>query len=359
MSGVSKAMVLAAGSGRRLRPLTARLAKPALPLMGRPLIEYVLGRLARQGVGEVVVNLHHFPATVEPSLVRAESHLTVHRSLEHELMGTAGGLKRVASHFADAPFLLLNSDTLVDFDRDALERVHADSGALATLLLRPKPPSSTFTGIRVDDGSRIVSVSRVPGDGDLMFAGVWLLSPDILGWLSGEPVGLESELLPKLVEERAAVGSIQDSSWVTIDTPVHYWSSSLNVARAGLFEEDWNVKPVERVSHGASRSFVFAGEGSRIDSSASFFGAVTLGANCRVGARAELENVVCWDGVEVPPDAKLHNCVVTAGVSLPTGTRHTDCVVMPAGDDRSGLRRREIRDDLVIAHFKSGSVRGL
>jgi len=354
-----KAMVLAAGSGRRLRPLTARRAKPALPLMGRPLIEYVLARLQRMGIREAVVNLHHHPETVEPSLARVPEGLSLHRSLEPELLGTAGGLKRAAEHLDGEPFLLVNSDTLVEFDLERLYEAHCDAGALATLLLRPKPAGSSYTSVHLDSQSRIDSMSKSYRDGDLMFAGVWVLSPQILTYLSGSQAGLEKELLPRLIEEKAALGSVQETDWISIDTPRHYWASCLTVARERLWESDWLATATNDCAGEPKRGFVAVGDGCQLAPDARCFGAVVLGARCRVGSRAELQNVVCWDDVEIPPDTELHNCVVTSGVRLPPAARFSDRLVMRVEGDRSVLRKREIRDGLVVAPLKSGRAAGL
>ncbi|HJS72714.1 MAG TPA: sugar phosphate nucleotidyltransferase, partial [Vicinamibacteria bacterium] len=124
-----RAMVLAAGFGKRLRPLTTSYAKPALPLLGRPMIEYALRGIARQGIREVVVNLHHRPDSLEPALERASRTLSIHRSIETEILGTAGGLKKAAEFLGPGVFLLLNGDTLSDFDLPAMAEVHARSRA--------------------------------------------------------------------------------------------------------------------------------------------------------------------------------------------------------------------------------------
>lgn len=357
---LQKAMVLAAGLGKRLRPLTVQTAKPALPLMGRPLIEYILRRLSRAGVSEVVVNLHHHPETVTPSFDRSPAGLVVHRSFESELLGTAGGLSRAACHFtSEREFLLLNADTLVDFDLADLVHTHRQTRALATLLLRPRPSGSGYSGVHVGAEGHIEKI--VPGssgsgsDDDWMFAGVWLLSPEVLRYLSGSPAGLEKELLPRLIQDRAAFGCQQEATWITIDTPRRYLSACLSMARERLFEEDWNVEPLSD----RAQATAWAGEGSRVASGAGLRGGVVLGRRCRVGKDSHLERVVCWDDVVIPAGVRLENCVVTEGVRLPPGMELTDRVVMRAGEDASGLRKREIREDLVIAKLGSIRTRGL
>ena len=357
---LKKAMVLAAGFGKRLRPLSVHTAKPALPLMGRPVIEYILRRLARAGVREAVVNLHHHLETVTPSLERAPAELTIHRSVEAELLGTAGGLKRVECHFAsEDAFLLLNADTLVDFDMDAMMRVHQDSGALATLLLRPKPSASPYSAVDVGADGHISSiVTRGNGggsDGEWMFAGVWILSPKILERLSVAPGGLEKELLPGLIADRVAYACPQDPNWITIDTPRRYWGACLTMARDRLFEDDWNVELVSDYQPAQ----VWAGAGTRIERGVDFHGDVVLGAGCHIARGAHIEHAICWDRVDVPQGTRLENCVITEGVRLRAGMELTDRLVMRVAGDESELRKREIRDELLIANLRSGRTRGL
>ena len=351
-----KAMVLAAGSGKRLRPLTVHRAKPALPLLGTPMIEYVMRRLARAGVREAVVNLHHEAKMLEAALERGPPELAIELSVETELLGTAGGLKRASHHFEDeAAFLLVNADTLVDFDVEGLARTHRKTGATATLLLRAKPSGSTYSTISVDVDGRIDGILPGGDDGEFMFAGVWVLSPNALDYLSGEPAGLEKELLPRLIEQRAAFACVQDTTWIAIDTPERYWNGCLTMARERFFEDDWNVSVVP--NHHPAR--VLAGGGTRIDRRASFRGDVILGADCRVARSAQIQSSICWDGVVIPKGVKMSRCIVAEAVELLPDMELADKLVMPVGDDISGLRRREIQGHLLISKIKRERARGL
>jgi NDP-sugar pyrophosphorylase family protein len=348
-------MVLAAGYGKRLRPLTTYYAKPALPLLGRPMIEYTLRRIARQGIREVVVNLHHRPETLEAALAGAPESLTLHRSFESEILGTAGGLKKAAELLGKGVFLLLNGDTISDFDLERMAEVHARSKARATLLLRPRPAGGGYSGIQVGRRGEILGIERGrEGTAELMFAGVWLLDPSVLELLSGEPGGLEEELLPRLIEERRAFGSVQDVRWISIDTPRRYWEASLTMVRDRLFEEDWAVRRRPHAVVNGASARVLAGADTRVEEGVRFRGTVILGARCHVAPSAKLENVVCWNDASIPSGASLGNCVVTDGVELPVECELRDKVILKLGSDRSGLRRREIQDDLVVAELKSG-----
>lgn len=355
-----RAMVLAAGYGKRLRPLTTYYAKPALPLLGRPLIEYTLRRLVRQGVREVVVNLHHRPETLEPILARAPEELTVHRSFESRILGTAGGLKQAEGHLRSGPFLLLNGDTLSEYDLPKMCEVHQRTKAKATLLLRPRPAGGTYSGIQVGRRFEIRGIERSrEGKAELMFAGVWLLDPSVLAFLSGEPRGLEEELLPRLIAEKRAFGAVSEGRWITIDTPRRYWEASLIMVRDRIFEEDWAVRRrPHAVVEGASAR-VLTGSDSRVEEGVRFRGTVILGARCHVAHGAKLENAVCWDDASIPSGTAIANSVVTDGVALPTGAELKDKVILKLGSDRSGLRRREIQDDLVVVELKSGRTASL
>jgi NDP-sugar pyrophosphorylase family protein len=349
-------MLLAAGEGKRLRPLTTCFAKPSLPVLGRPMIDFAWKQLARQGIVEVVVNLHHRPETLEASLESASSQLSVHRSLETELLGTAGGLKKAEPFLREGTFLLANGDTLADFDVARLVKVHRAANAKATILLRNRPGGTSYSGIRVDGEGRVVGIERRDPRADLMFAGVWLLEPSVFPYLSGTPAGLEDELLEPLVAEGALFGAVTNGPWVTIDTPRRYWEASLAMARDGWFEEDWAVRrrPFELVN--GARTDVLAGPDTRVEEGVRFSGIVILGAGCHVQRGARLENVVCWDRVSIGPGASLANAIATHGVDIPGSAELRDKVILRLGADRSGLRRREIQDDLVIAELKSGRV---
>ena len=127
-----KAMVLAAGLGTRMRPLTLLRAKPALPVMNRPLIHWTLERLARHGVREVVINLHHLPGSVTRAVGDGSAFgLKVHFTRERTILGTGGGPRKARALLGEGPVLIVNGDVLFDFDLGALMRQHRRRKAAA------------------------------------------------------------------------------------------------------------------------------------------------------------------------------------------------------------------------------------
>ena len=185
-----KAMVLAAGVGSRLRPLTDQRPKALLEIAGRPMLEIVLARLAAAGVREVVVNVHHHAEQVERYL-RGCTHLRLRLEIsrEAELLDTGGGLKKAAAFFAGTePFFVHNADVVSGVDLRRLREAHAASGALALLSVRERPASRLLlfdtqgrlcgwenptTGVRQWAASPVPTVTR------LGFDGIQVLSPAI------------------------------------------------------------------------------------------------------------------------------------------------------------------------------------
>ena len=237
-----KAMVLAAGLGLRLRPLTVYWAKPALPVMGRPIIDYTMNLLRKADIRDVIVNLHHRPQTITSLLEgNAARGLQIHFSEEPEILGTAGGLKNVEGLLGEGTFVLINGDTLVDIDLSEMIRFHRKRGGEATMLVRPKPTGSNYTAVGLDQKSRVVTLGEELSR-PLMFAGVWILEPSVFERIPpGRFGGLEVELIPSLMEDKAIHGYARDVAWFDIGTPRRYLSACLYIARRGLFRDLWRI----------------------------------------------------------------------------------------------------------------------
>jgi NDP-sugar pyrophosphorylase family protein len=346
-----KAMVLAAGLGRRLRPLTVCWAKPTLPILGRPLIEYSLALLERADVQDVIVNLHHKPESIKEVSLASARGLNLHFSEEPSILGTAGGLKKVEPLLRDETFVLLNGDTLVDVDLTEMIRWHRDYGGEATLLLRPKPAGSDYTAIGLDEGARIVSMGGEPSR-PLMFAGVWVLEPRVLERIPPERFcGLETELLPSLITEGRAFGYVEDAAWFDIGTPRRYLKACLETARRGIFREMWQAEVLSSIEN-SSDVIVAAGPGTKIDSRAHFTGDVVLGADCKIQSSALIQKSLLWDGVGVGRGAVVRNSIVAAEVQLAPGSQTENKIVLNAEKMCQEFRAREVTEGHVVAEIK-------
>jgi NDP-sugar pyrophosphorylase family protein len=188
-------MVLAAGEGTRLKPLTDRMPKALVPVAGRPMIEYALLLLRRYGIRDIIINLHHFGEQIEDRLGDGRAMgLSIRYSHEPELLDTGGGLLKAREFLSDRTFIVINTDVLIDLDLAALIQFHNSTGAAATLVLRPDPRADEFGSMDIDADGRIIrflqSRATVEPNGALrkmMFTGVQVLEPRIFDHMLEQP----------------------------------------------------------------------------------------------------------------------------------------------------------------------------
>ncbi|MGH7164029.1 MAG: nucleotidyltransferase family protein [Nitrospiraceae bacterium] len=233
-------MILAAGLGTRLRPLTESLPKPLLPIVGRPLIVWNLFLLRQYGVSEVIINLHHLGHLIERELGDGSQFgMRITYSREPVILGTGGGIKQAEPFFAGEPFLVLNGDTLMELDLEAVIGFHQQQGALATLVLREDPEADRWGSVEVDARQRIV---RINGRGRTdpaptftrMFAGVHVMDPRLLRRLSpGRESSIIDAYVAELQREALIVGYGMSGYWSDVGTPERYAQVQKD-ARAGL-----------------------------------------------------------------------------------------------------------------------------
>jgi len=293
------ALVLAAGLGTRLRPLTLVRAKPAAPVAGTPLVLRILRWLRTHGVGRVVVNLHHRPETITRIVGDGRAlGFDVRYSWEQPILGSAGGPRRALPLLDADPFLVVNGDTLTDADLGALAAEHARTGALVTLAVVANPDPSKYGGVRVGSGGVVEGFTRA-GDRTpaFHFIGVQVAGKDAFAGLEdGRPANSVTGVYQRLVTERrgALRAWITDASFRDIGTVADYLATSLALAR----EE---------------------GTGARL-----------VGARSIVAPDATVVRSVLWDDVHVGARCVLEDTVVADGVTLPAGLHLRGCSVVPA-----------------------------
>jgi mannose-1-phosphate guanylyltransferase len=305
-------MILAAGLGQRMRPLSECLAKPVMPVLNRPLLHFTLEQLQRAGVREVVVNLHHLPQTVRRALGDGRGFgLEIRYSCESEILGTGGGLRRARRRLGSEPVLIVNGDVLFDFDLRQLVERHRRSGAEATLALRPNPDLNHYRPVITNRRGRILSIKgrpRAAGGTASLFTGVHVLNPALLARLPpGYSDVVDALYIPLLAEGALLEGVRVRGAWHDLGQPELYLRTQLRMLRrAGRAL----VAPSARVHASA-----------RIATSA-------IGAGCRVGERAQIQDSVLWTGVEVGADARVERSVVADGVHVPARARWRRCVAV-------------------------------
>jgi NDP-sugar pyrophosphorylase family protein len=310
-------MVLAAGAGVRLRPLTYLCAKPVVPVLNRPLLHFTLERLAAAGVTEAVVNLHHLPRTVRRALGDGRRFgLRLRWSPEAELLGTGGGLRQARRFFGDEPLLIVNGDVLFDFDLRALAARHRSSGARATLALRPNPDPRRYSPVVTARGGRILAIAGRPAPargGVSMFTGIHVLDPALIERLPpGRSDSVRDLYLPLLAQGERLQGLRLRGAWYDLGHPGLYRRAQLALVR-------------RRVPGGA-----LIAPGARVHATARVRASV-IGAGCVVGPGARVERSVLWDHARVGPAARVSDAVLTSGVRLEAGAQAAACVIWRRG----------------------------
>lgn len=223
-----KAMILAAGVGTRLRPLTDTIPKPMLPIAGEPLLVHTLRWLKRYGVTEIALNLHYLPEVVQQGLGDGSTwDLQLRYSYEPELIGTAGAVKRLASFF-DEPFVVVYGDLLVDIDLNALAAFHRDRAALVTIGLKHTDDPSSQGMIERDATGRILRFvekpTAWPADQQTANAGVYIVEPSVIERIPADRISdWGHDIFPALLQDNLPVfGALVDGLLVDIGTHAVY-----------------------------------------------------------------------------------------------------------------------------------------
>jgi NDP-sugar pyrophosphorylase family protein len=227
-------MILAAGFGRRLRPLTDHTPKPLIPVAGKPLIAYALALLRAAGIREVIVNLHHRGDEIRAALGDGASYgVSIAYSTEDPILDTGGAIKRAQAFLQGGRFVVLNSDVICDVDLRTVVEWHAARAALATMVLRPDREAARYGLIEIDAQSRIRRFLGRPAEiGEpltpLMFSGIHVFEPDVFSYMDDGPFGINAVTYPRMLDAGCPLyGYTFAGYWRVLDT------------HAGLAEGRW------------------------------------------------------------------------------------------------------------------------
>jgi mannose-1-phosphate guanylyltransferase len=333
-------MVLAAGLGTRLRPLTEVLPKPAVPVAGVPLVRLALARMRAAGVRRAVVNAHHL-APVMARVAREAGVATgveVSPSVEPVIAGTGGALREARALLGrPGAVVLWNGDVLFDVDLAAVVAAHRRSGALATMVLAPMPPGAAYATVDVDAGMAVRRIAgRGPGGEGLVplhFTGVHVLSPEILDAVPGEPFDCDvnRHVYPPLLAGGAVRAVVASGYWNDLGTPARYLQACEDVlsgaAHVGLpgadpFEGTRQIAPRVFVAgdaevRGAIEGPALVGPGAVVEAGARVGPGAVLGAGCRIGAGAVLAHAVAWPGTAVAAGERVERAVAAGALRVP------------------------------------------
>jgi len=333
-----QALVLVGGEGTRLRPLTLTQPKPALQLVDRPFLRYVVDWLARHGVGEIVMACGFRADALRAAIGEGGDGTPAIRYVEEpEPLGTAGPIRLAADlGLLGDRFLALNGDLLADLDLTALLRAHAERDAIATLALHPVEDPTSYGLVRRAEDGEVRGFLEKPDpaeiDTDEVNAGAYVLERSVADLIPpGRAVSIEREVFPRLVGQ-GLYGLRLEGYWMDIGTPERYLQASWDILErrvetdAGvdgsgvLVEDGASVAPDAVVGPRA-----VVARGSEVGAGATVDHSVLL-AGCRTGAGAEVRGAILGPGVEVGDGARIR-----AGSVVGEGARIADGAELGAG----------------------------
>jgi NDP-sugar pyrophosphorylase family protein len=321
-----KAMLLTAGVGQRMLPLTLYHPKPIIPVLGRPIVVQTLHWLRLTGVDEATLNLHHLPQDIRRVLGDGEvpGLPTLHYSHEEQLLGTAGGIRKAAPLLrGDGPIIVCNSDFLSDIDLDAVLDAHQSSDNLATLVFAPWRPG--YTVVERDATGRVLSLGgdtrddHGEADGEWLFTGCQIIEEELIDRIPAEgPSCIVRDVYRPLLKE-GRVGSVtHEGFWWEFGTPELYLEGCMRVL----------ALPPERLAavstdHDPIRSVgtadVAVGPAASLHPDARIVGHAALGTASHVAEEVLIENSVIGPGAWIGPGCWLRRAVICESVELPAG----------------------------------------
>lgn len=286
-----KAMILAAGFGTRLRPLTDLKPKALMPVANKPILKRNIEYLISHGITEIIVNAHHHSQQIVDYLKDGASFgLNIEVKVEQAILGTGGGIKSTEDFWDKEPFFVINSDILTDIDLAAVYEVHKTSGGLVTLVLHDCEP---YNQVQVDDQWNIADIAKGNTPGRLAFTGIHVINPEVLSHI---PQGIFSDII-ECYRQLIRLGKPVRACFVQ----GHYWRDIGSIQ--SYLETNREI---------AGNSFVI-GPGCSIDSSVKLMDWGVIGENTRLGKNVEVQRSVLWDGVAVKEGVKVADAVVTSG----------------------------------------------
>ena len=285
-----KAMILAAGFGTRLRPLTDKKPKALMPVVNKPLIVWNIEYLKTHGVTQIVVNAHHHAQQVLAYLDGGRPFgLPIDIRVEPEILGTGGGIKNTSDFWDNESFFVINTDILTDINLTAAYEEHKKSGTLATLVIHDREP---FNQIQIDSSRRLTDIGQKNIAGRFAFTGLHIMEPEFLSFI---PEGVFSDVIDsyrKLFRSERSVRAYFSEG--------HYWR---DVGSVESYIDANKELANGRISIGAD---------CRVDPSARIREWAVVGEHSCIEGKVEIRRSVLWEGVTVKEGKKVVDSIVTS-----------------------------------------------
>jgi mannose-1-phosphate guanylyltransferase len=331
-----KAMILAAGKGTRVRPITQTIPKPMIPILQKPVMEFLLELLREHGFNEIMVNVSHLAEEIE-NYFRDGQRFGVQIAYSFEgrvedgeligdALGSAGGLKKIQNFqpFFDDTFVVLCGDALIDLDLTEAVRRHREKGALASLITKrvPKEQVSSYGVVVTDADGRVRSFQEKPAvdeaASDMINTGIYIFEPAVLDYIPSDmPFDIGSDLFPRLVEVGAPFYALpMEFEWVDIGKVPDYWQAIRSVLQGEVRQVQIpgkEVRPGIYAGLNVAANWdkinvqgpVYVGGMTRIEDGATIVGPAMIGPSCHICEGATIDNSIIFDYSRIGPGVRL------------------------------------------------------
>ncbi len=332
-----QAMILAAGLGTRLLPLTDGVPKALMRVAGRPVMEHTVELLARHGFRRIYINVHHHAEAIMKHFGDGSRWgVSITYSREEELLGTAGGVKKLEKHLGGDTFLVVSGDALTDLDLSSLWRRHRQKGGIATLVLTPVEDPSLYGVVITDGEGRITGFQEKPPResalSDLANSGIYVFEPEVLEMIpAGTFYDFGSQLFPRWMEEgRVFYGYRHSDYWNDVGSLPVYLRGNHDAlfgrvrVRLAAEEREPGIFLGNGVWLGEGVKLsgpLLIGAGCRVGRGVRLLGPLVLGEGCEVGEGSLLRGCVLWEGCSIGRGAVLEEAVLGAGAAVPEGAK--------------------------------------
>ena len=337
-----KAVVMAGGSGSRLRPLTVNRPKPMVPMVNKPVIAHIRDLLKKHGITEVVVTLQYMPDVIQDFFGDGrEMGMAFHYSVEEVPLGTAGSVKK-AQEYLDDTFLVISGDAVTDFDLRAIIEHHRARKALATLVLYRVPNPLEYGVIILNDEGRVQQFLEKPSWGevisDTVNTGIYVLEPEVLEAFEKDvPFDFSQDLFPLLLAQGAPLyGYVASGYWCDVGDIEEYMRASFDVLEGQVQVEElgrhiggdiWVEDEVEIAPDAQLFGPIFLGYGAKIKGGVVIHGPSVIRDFTVVDNRAHIDHSIIWRNSYIGEGAEVRGAIVGRQCSLKSRARLFEAVV--------------------------------